>query len=87
MAPCTTTHFSHGRVYQIWQTVIRFVSISATAARLSSGSLADFLARKDLADFLLEAFARLSRRWFCVFGEKYLYKYNQLANLHRRGWV
>ncbi len=26
-----------------------------TAARLSSGSLADFLARKDLADFLLEA--------------------------------
>jgi hypothetical protein len=26
-----------------------------TAARVSSGSLADFLARKDLADFLLEA--------------------------------
>jgi hypothetical protein len=26
-----------------------------TAARLSSGSLADFLTRKDLADFLLEA--------------------------------
>jgi hypothetical protein len=26
-----------------------------TAARLSSGSLADFLGRKDLADFLLEA--------------------------------
>ncbi len=34
-----------------------------TAARLSSGSLADFLARKDLADFLVEAFARFSRRF------------------------
>ncbi len=55
----------------IWDTVIPFVSISArpTAARLSSGSLADFLARKDLADFLLEAFARFSCRWFRVFCE------------------
>ncbi len=39
------------------------------AARLSSGRLADFLARKDLADFLLEAFTRFSRRRFRVFGE------------------
>jgi hypothetical protein len=38
-------------------------------ARLSSGRLADFLARKDLADFLLEAFARFSRRRFRVFCE------------------
>jgi hypothetical protein len=33
-----------------------------TAARLSSGSVADFLTRKDLADLLLETFARFSRR-------------------------
>jgi hypothetical protein len=35
-----------------------------SAARLRSGSLADFSARKDLSDFLVEAFARFSRRWF-----------------------
>ncbi len=40
-----------------------------SAAWLSSGSLADFLARKDLADFLLEALARISRRQFQVICE------------------
>jgi hypothetical protein len=40
-----------------------------SAARLSSGSLAGFLARKDLADFLLKAFARFSCRRFRVFCE------------------
>ncbi len=40
-----------------------------TAARLSSGSLADCLARKELADFLLEAIARFFRRRFRVICE------------------
>ncbi len=38
-----------------------------TAARLSSVSVADFFARKDLADFLLEALLDFSCRWFRVF--------------------
>ncbi len=67
----------------IWYTVIRFVSISAgpTAARLSSGSLADFLARKDLADFLLEAFARFSRRWGFACSVNNILSYLNITNL------
>jgi hypothetical protein len=45
------------------------VKAKLTAARLSSVSLADFFARKDLADFLLEALLDFSRRRFRVFCE------------------
>ncbi len=50
------------------------VILRLTAARLSSGSLADFLARKDLADFLLYSFDGFSRRRFCVFCEEHFYR-------------